>query len=160
MDIVFANELTLKNQSTIMTKTLTLILLISGLLFSGCYNAHITTGETPSNQTVDRPWASGWLFGLVPPSITNVAQECNSGVARVETKLSFLNMVANMITFGLYAPMHITVTCSAASAELPEGSHYMDLASDMDMDDALQQTITDAAIMSRDNKAPVYIRMN
>jgi len=143
-----------------MTKSLILVLLISGLALSGCYHAQITTGETPSAEVVDRPWASGWLFGLVPPSITNVAQDCTNGVARVDTKLSFVNMLASMITFSLYTPMHITVTCASASAELPADAQFLDLAADMDRNDAIQKSITDAAMLSRDNKAPVYINMN
>ncbi|NBW93511.1 MAG: hypothetical protein EBR20_03940, partial [Bacteroidetes bacterium] len=43
------------------------------------------------------------------------ASECQTGVAVVETRLSFINQVASMVTFGLYTPMHIKVTCAASS---------------------------------------------
>jgi hypothetical protein len=41
------------------------------------------------------------------------AARCPDGVARVETQLSFLNMLANVVTFGIYSPMTITVQCAA-----------------------------------------------
>ena len=38
---------------------------------------------------------------------------CPNGVAKVETQQSFLNLLANFLTSGLYSPMSITVTCAA-----------------------------------------------
>lgn len=82
---------------------------------SGCYHARITTGLTPSTTVIDKPFASGWIYGLVPPSPVNAAQECPNGVAIVETELSFVNQLVSAITFGIYAPMHIKVTCASSS---------------------------------------------
>lgn len=87
---------------------------IAVLVLSGCYHATIDTGLTPSLQTIERPWAHGFLYGLVPPSIVETQQRCPTGVARVETRLSFLNQVANILTFRIYTPMSIKVTCAAA----------------------------------------------
>ncbi|MGK7312456.1 MAG: Bor family protein [Candidatus Longimicrobiales bacterium M2_2A_002] len=85
-------------------------------VLAGCYHATIETDRTPSAKAVENAWAHSFLYGLVPPSTVNVASECSNGVARVETQLSFLNMVANAVTFGIYSPMHITVTCAVGSA--------------------------------------------
>lgn len=87
------------------------------LLFflSGCYHAQITTGLEPSssiNDTYEVKWAHGFLYGLVPPNLVKAEQECDNGVAKVETKHSFLNQVANALTFGIYTPIHITITCA------------------------------------------------
>ena len=80
---------------------------------SGCYRATIDTGLIPSGQTIEQPWAHSFIAGLVPPATVETASRCPNGVARVETQLSFLNMVANVVTFGLYSPMTITVRCAA-----------------------------------------------
>ncbi len=88
---------------------------IPGLLvlaLSGCYNATVETGLPPSNQTIEKPWASGWILGLVPPPVVETAERCPDGVAKVETKLSFLNLLVRVITVGIYTPMHIEVTCA------------------------------------------------
>jgi hypothetical protein len=39
-------------------------------------------------------------------------QGCPAGVARVETRQSFANGLVGMITFGIYTPMEIIVTCA------------------------------------------------
>ena len=44
-------------------------------------------------------------------------EECSSGVARVETQLSFLNKLSGVLTLGLYSPMHVTVTCASGEEQ-------------------------------------------
>lgn len=87
------------------------------LLTSGCYHATITTGATPGNETISNPWAHSFIAGLVPPSTVETASQCTSGVARVETQHSFLNMLAQFITLSIYSPMTIEVTCAAGDEE-------------------------------------------
>lgn len=93
-------------------------ILCIALLFSGCYHAQITTELEPSNQTIEKSFASSWIYGLIPPSTVRAQEECRSGVAKVETKLSFVNNLVGMITFGIYTPMNIKVTCAASRASL------------------------------------------
>jgi hypothetical protein len=93
-------------------------LLAVALLGSGCYHATVDTGRTPSGQTIEKPWAHSFIAGLVPPSTVETAQKCPDGVAKVETQQSFLNLVANVVTFGIYSPMTITVQCAAAGTAL------------------------------------------
>ena len=68
------------------------------LALSGCYHATIDTGLPRGTQTIEQPWASGWVFGLVPPETVEAASRCPNGVARVETTLSFLNLLVRVIT--------------------------------------------------------------
>ena len=111
-------------------KSISSILVVAfvSVMMSGCYHATVTTGLTPGTQVIDQPWAAGWVLGLVPPETVDAAAECASGVAKVETQLSFLNQVVSSITFGIFTPMHITVTCAAASSDIapsfsiPEGA--------------------------------------
>ena len=94
-----------------MERTVTMALVM--VVLSGCsYHATIETGLPPSNETVEEPWAASWIFGLVPPSTVETAARCPDGVARVETKLSFLNGLVSALTFSIFTPMHITVTCA------------------------------------------------
>lgn len=82
-------------------------------MLSGCYHAQVVTDATPSTQVVEEQWAASWLGGLVPPEELDVSA-CTNGVAKVETQLSFLNMVAGAVTFGIYTPMSIKATCAEA----------------------------------------------
>ncbi|MGH7586040.1 MAG: Bor family protein [Gemmatimonadales bacterium] len=88
------------------------------VLLGACYHATIDTGKTPSPTTVEKQWASSWIFGLVPPSTVETAAQCPSGVARVETQLSFVNQLVSLLTLGIYTPMDIRVTCAAASGAM------------------------------------------
>lgn len=98
------------------------IVVLLATVASGCYVATIETGATPGDTTIERPWAHGWLWGLVPPSVTDARQKCTSGVAIVETQHSFLNQLASGLTWGIYTPIQITVTCAKADmARLAEG---------------------------------------
>ncbi len=83
---------------------------------AGCYHATIDTGLPNSNEVIDKRWAAGWVFGLVPPKTVEAAAACPDGVAQVETKLGFLNQVVGVLTIGIYTPMHIRVTCAASIA--------------------------------------------
>lgn len=80
---------------------------------TGCYHAVIETGLPPSPQVVEKEWAHSFLWGLVPPSLTETKEKCGGkGAAKVETQLSFVNQVANILTTGIYTPMSIKVTCA------------------------------------------------
>lgn len=85
-------------------------LMLTGI---GCYHATITTGLPPSGQT-KTTWAHSWIYGLVPPSVVAAQSECSNGVAQVETQLTFVNGLISSLTWGVYTPMQIKVTCASS----------------------------------------------
>jgi hypothetical protein len=85
---------------------------LSIAILSGCYHATIETGVKPSTETIEKKWASGWIYGLVPPSTLTTTSKCPKGVAKVSTQLSFANQLVTALTGGIYTPMEITVTCA------------------------------------------------
>ena len=88
------------------------LLMIPVLFLMGCFHATIETAATPSAQVIENQWAHGFVFGLVPPTTVQTQAGCGSkGVAKVETQISFLNGLASALTFSLYTPMTIKVTC-------------------------------------------------
>jgi hypothetical protein len=91
--------------------------LVTAVLLAGCYHATVETGASPSAQTVRKSFASGWIYGLVPPSTVETEARCPNGVARVETRLSFVNQLVNILTLGIYTPMQIDVTCAAGPSQ-------------------------------------------
>jgi hypothetical protein len=92
-------------------------LALVSVVVSACYHATIDTGLSPGPQKVEQKWATGWIYGLVPPATVDAMAQCSSGVARVETRHSFLNMLAQGLTFGIFAPMEIVVTCAGGEEE-------------------------------------------
>lgn len=97
-----------------MKRTTRVALALALVSSMACFHAIITTGRAESSTVVDKPWASGWVFGLVPPDPLDVSDQCKSGVAKVETQRSFLNALVSFITFQIYTPMDIKVTCAGA----------------------------------------------
>jgi hypothetical protein len=87
---------------------------------TGCYHSTVVTGATPSTEVIDKPWASSFVYGLVPPSTVETATKCPDGLAKVESQQTFLNGLVGILTFGIYTPMRITVTCAAKSAALDD----------------------------------------
>lgn len=83
------------------------------MLTAGCYHAVIETGRPASGQVVENKWAASWIAGLVPPAVVNTASQCPNGVSKVETQHSFFNQLAQFVTFSIYSPMTITVSCAA-----------------------------------------------
>ena len=86
-------------------------------LIAACYRVTVVTGAPPAATTIDRPWQHSFIGGLVTPPEANVQESCPNGVARVVTEHSFVNGIANVVTQGIYSPIHTMVTC--ASGPLP-----------------------------------------
>lgn len=95
-----------------------LLILATGVFVacSACHHARIETEAKPSTITIEQPFASGWLFGLVPPKLVSTASKCQHGIARVETQITFVNGLVRFLTLGVYTPMWIKVTCADPSA--------------------------------------------
>ena len=88
------------------------------LLVGGCYHATVNTGIETGPRRVEQKWAKSFVYGLVPPDAVDAQSECgDSGVARVETKLSFLNQFVGALTLGIFTPMEIVVTCGRDTGE-------------------------------------------
>jgi Bor protein len=127
------------------------MLLVGLALLLGCYHATIETGAKPSTLTIEQHWASGWVFGLVPPKTVETAAKCPSGVAKVETRLSFLNQLVSFLTLSIYTPMEIVVTCAEEM-----GSTSMTIPASTSSE-GWQAAFSRAAERAVDSGDPVYV---
>ncbi|MEL7833309.1 Bor/Iss family lipoprotein [Fodinibius sp. N2] len=138
-----------------------LLILSLALVLSSCYHARISTDQEPSVKVVEKPWHHGFLFGLVYPNEIDVSDKCTNGVAEVDTKLSFLNMLVSNITFGIYTPMNIEVRC-AATSQTASSLNIEDETSMSVLQNSSEQeiinTIHKAAVKSKELDTPVYIK--
>ena len=126
------------------------VLLATLAFSSACYHATIETGAAPSSQVIEKEWAASWIGGLVPPDPVETASKCPNGVSKIETQHSFLNMVANILTFGIYTPMTITVTCGTGRrAALPTVHGTSDDAA----------SVAEAVALSYANDTPVVLEL-
>lgn len=129
-----------------MKKSILIVLPVLFFALSGCYHAKIMTGKEPGNKVIEKPWAKGFVYGLVPPDELDVSEDCPNGVAMVETQHSVVNMLAQWITFGLFSPMHITVTCAAGSMSAVDAPQ-IDVASGASSDE-VAEAVREAANIS------------
>ncbi|TVQ07949.1 MAG: hypothetical protein EA364_16090 [Balneolaceae bacterium] len=140
-------------------KSVLLLLVITAVALSGCYHAKVSTGLTPSAEIHELPFAAGWIYGLVPPSEVRAAQHCTSGVAIVETRLSFLNQLVSGITFGIFTPMHIKVTCASSRADLsiPDYGSGNLLVERNASDEQIQSVFSTAGELTAVTGNPVFV---
>ncbi len=142
------------------TKFLSLIFISAFIFLSGCYHANVTTGLEPSAQVYEQTFASAWIFGLVPPNVVRAQDECSNGVARVETRLSFVNMLVGNITFGIYTPMHIKVTCAAGGrADISSDEYDLYTINKDDPDEVTGETLRKATKKSLETEKPFYLEL-
>ena len=79
----------------------------------GCYHVTVITGAPPASTSIDKPWQNSFVYGLVPPQEVGARPPCAQGVAKVDTERSFLNGLVGAVTWSIYTPMHVTVTCAS-----------------------------------------------
>lgn len=140
-----------------MSRRMALSGVAAAILLSACFHATIQTGLAPSNQVIEKPWASGWVFGLVPPSPVETMAKCPGGVSKVETQLSFVNMLVAFLTADIYTPMSIKVTCaSGGKAMIPSDANRIDVGVDPNAAQ-LQDALSKAVRQSAQSGQPVYI---
>ena len=122
-----------------------------------CYHATVDTGLKPSNQVVEKSFAAGWLFGLVPPSTVETASKCPHGAAKVETQLSFVNQLVAFLTLDIYTPMSIKVTCAEAGrASRSPTAPTIDVGANATAEQ-IRNAISRAAELSARDSVPVYV---
>jgi Bor protein len=141
-----------------MSRTVNLIAATALLGLGACYHATIDTGLAPGPQVIDQPWASGWVYGLVPPKTVETMSKCKSGVSKVETLHSFLNSLVGGLTFGIYTPITIKVTCAAGGrASIPAAAPQIELGAYPTLESA-QDALNRAAALALQTDLPVYIQ--
>lgn len=83
------------------------------LMGTGCYHVTVITGAPAAQTTVDKQWQNSFVYGLVPPPELSTKGTCSRGASTVETERSFVNGLVALITWQIYTPMHVKVTCAA-----------------------------------------------
>jgi len=137
----------------------TIKLLSAGLLVAlpACYHAVIETGLPASSTVIEKGFASGWIYGLVPPSPVKAMSECPGGVSKVETQLSFVNQLVAFITLYIYTPMAIKVTCASSGRSAVPGTPEIKVGDGATSDEIID-TFRRAADLAVERHGAVYVR--
>jgi hypothetical protein len=125
------------------------------LLASGCYRQVVNTGRAPSPTVISKPWTATWAWGLVAAAPIDVTQQCPGGIATVTTQLTVPNWLASAVTFGIYSPRSVTVTCAQGNASL--GLRELHVARNAPLSER-HAAFTEAMEISERTSEPVAIR--
>src|SRR5438552_17792348 len=141
-----------------MNRSLELVAAAGVFLLAGCFHATIETGLAPSNQVIEKGFASSWIAGLVPPSTVETQAKCPHGVSKVETQLSFVNQLVAFLTLDIYTPMNIKVTCAEGGrASVSPTAPTIDVGADA-TPEQIRDAISRAVGLSLRATAPAYAR--
>jgi hypothetical protein len=72
--------------------------------------SYVNPATTPTGQSHSEK-GHFFVFGLVGNKTIDAAAMCPTGVHRVQSKFSFLDLVLGTLTVGLYAPRTYTLEC-------------------------------------------------
>ncbi len=124
---------------------------VAALVLSGCFHQVVNTGRPAGATKVEKPWTSTWIFGLVEAPPIDVRQQCSGGVAIIESKMTFVNGLASMLTLGIWTPLTVSVTCaSGGRASLDAGMPTLPLGTDAD-------AVERAARLAHERATPVAL---
>jgi len=132
-------------------------LALVAFLGTGCFHQVVQTGQAAGPTVIDKPWVTGWLWGLVANDQVDVRSACPMGIATVETEQSFVNSLASIVTIGIYTPQHVRITCASRSASLPAGMRELTIPAGAAKEVELE-IVRQALEESADAHAPVALR--
>jgi len=133
------------------------ILALLLLASNACYHQVVQTGHTPSSAVVDLPWVKTWLWGLVEAEPIDARPTCATGVAVIETETSFMNGLVGVLTFGIFTPQHVRITCATGTASLPSGASEMRIPINASTEERTA-IVSRAVEQAAESHAPVVLR--
>lgn len=78
---------------------------------TACYHTITSTNLTAGPTHVEQ-WVPTFIAGLVPGKV-DAAKLCNGKpIQAVDAQASFLNLLVGFVTFSIFTPMQVTVTCA------------------------------------------------
>jgi hypothetical protein len=95
------------------TRAFLLIAILGGLLdTTGCQPVRYRTTLPPSAETHAHD-EHFFIFGLLGRATVEVWKTCPQGVSAVTVQHSFLNVMAGILSVGLYTPSNVEIVCAA-----------------------------------------------
>jgi hypothetical protein len=95
-----------------MTRLRTLTAAAALLLTSGCYNVTYMSKTRMPAAVVHEEKMNFFIFGLVGEHDIQAAQICPTGVAKIRTTETGVNVLLTIITLGIYSPRTAQITCA------------------------------------------------
>jgi hypothetical protein len=82
------------------------------MTLAGCYNVtYIAKTRTPSTM-VQEEKMNFFVAGLVGTHDVQAGQKCPTGVAKVKTTQTAVDVLLTVVTIGIYSPRTAQITCA------------------------------------------------
>jgi Bor protein len=82
------------------------------VMLAGCHNVtYVAKTRTPS-EAVHEEKMNFFVVGLVGTHDVQAGDRCPTGVARVKTTQTFVDVMLTIVTVGIYAPRTAQITCA------------------------------------------------
>jgi hypothetical protein len=129
------------------------------VVLSGCYQVNVDTGLPASRDTIEKPFALGFVYGLVPPPTVETASKCKNGVSKVESQMSVVNLLVAVLTSGILTPWTIKITCASSNkaASLVPAEAVRVSATSANTSADYDRVVATAAQLSREIGQAVYV---
>ncbi len=91
-----------------------LLLLVLGLGLTACYTTKMVYSEledAPKGE-VHRMRQHTFIGGYFSPGTTDLSRVCPQGIREVKTQVAGAGLLIRWVTFGIWIPVRITVTCA------------------------------------------------
>ena len=79
---------------------------------SGCYNVTYISKTRMPAAVVQEEKMNFFIFGLVGEHDIQAGQRCPTGVAKINTTQTGVNILLTIITLGIYSPRTAKITCA------------------------------------------------
>ncbi|MDH3522629.1 MAG: Bor family protein [Acidobacteriota bacterium] len=83
-------------------------------------HTYVLGAGTLDDEIVYKHWHHHWLFGLIRPQLqekVDIDKLCPSGDAVIHQEASFANGIIDWLTFFIYSPTTVTVTCAGGEGD-------------------------------------------
>jgi len=88
-----------------------LALVMCAVLGAGCYKVTYQNLLLPPNGVVHEGTSSFFILALVGDERIPAYVICPGGVSRIETGLSFVDLLLTVVTIGIYTPRSYEIEC-------------------------------------------------
>jgi len=132
-------------------------LIASFAVLTGCWHTVISTDLPPSTEVYHEGFRPAFIYGLVPAQL-DASKYCGGRRwARIETQQTPVDWIVAAVTWGIFTPMDVRVTCAARGAmTTPTDASVLRVARGAD-EKKRSEMLTLAAMIAGQTGKPVYL---
>ncbi len=129
-------------------------------LIAGCATVDMRRPIGDKTMTIEsKGWGVWFLSHKMASEVIQAENQCNNGIAKIETSQSFGSFLGSVLSLGLYSSVVITVTCAAddMSSEGVDSASVVAVPYGSD-DEEIMDAFGRAVGLAVANEQPAYVQ--